>query len=71
MSELTRIPNDTKEKRNAFTKQMPPIAHGIEKAAKAADSRKGIKAAFSRPTIDAEQETVLCIKEIVSGEKKQ
>ena len=68
---LTRIPNETKENRNAFTKHTPAIAKGIEKAPKKADSRKGSRAAFSRPTIDAEQEMVLCIKGNVSGEKKK
>ena len=61
-----RTPIETKENKNAFKKQSTKSMAGIERAIKRADSKKGIKAAFSRPTIDTEHESVLCIKEVTS-----
>ena len=66
---LFRTPMETKEKRNAFTKQSPGSSKGIDVAIKRVDRRKGIKAAFSRPTIDTEQENALRIKDVNSGQE--
>lgn len=44
---------------------------GIESAVNRADSKKGIKVAFSRPTIDTGHESALCIKEVTSAEEDE
>ena len=65
------IPSETKANKNAFTKQIPMTIQFMDNNAKKADSRKGIKAAFIRPTIDTGHKTALRITENVSGEETE
>ena len=61
---VVRHPIETNEKRNDLKKQMLNTAQNLDVATKNEVNRKGTIEVLRRPTIDAEQKTILCIKEI-------